>query len=476
MEQEPLLVGAVERIDILLVLAGAEGRHHERLRLAPGEERGAVGARQHADLRQDRPDGRQVATVDAPAVVEDVPAHDLGLGVVDRLGDFGGGKLGVPAFRREGGRHLGLDGVDRRIALLLLGQRIGRPEIGLADLEHRLLDLGAVACGKVARLLGRLLGQANDRGNDRLEAGVAGHDGLQHHLFAELLSLRLDHQHGVGGAGDDEIESRILHVLDHRVDPDFPFDQADPGRADRAHEGHARQRERRRGGDHGENVGIRLEVIGEHSRDDLRVAAELVGKERADRTVDQPRCQGLALGGPAFALEVAAGNATGGEGLLLIMDGEGEKVLAGLGGLLRNDRGEHGGLAPGRQHGAVSLTGDAAGFQHELAPAPVEFFALNIKHLSSSWVRMRKPAVHAARFLRARHRQDGWRLGGKVAPAPGDPAMTRGLRMSNAGRRPLPPPDWIKGAPREASLYGSRLSGGCRGARSETCNGLRPAS
>ena len=208
MEQEPLLVGAVERVDILLVLAGAERGHHKRLRLAAGEERGAVGARQHADLRQDRPDGRQVATVDAAAVVEDVPAHDLGLGVVDRLGDFGGRELGLAAFRREGGRHLGLDGVDRRIALLLLGQRISRAEVGLAHLEHGLLDLGAVACGKVARLLGRLLGEADDRVDDGLESGMAGHHSLQHRLFAEFLGLRLDHQHGLGGAGDDEIEGR----------------------------------------------------------------------------------------------------------------------------------------------------------------------------------------------------------------------------------------------------------------------------
>ena len=73
---------------ILLVLAGAERRHDQRLRLAAGEQRRAVGARQDADLREDRADGRQIAPVDAALVVEDVPAHDLGLGVVERLGDL----------------------------------------------------------------------------------------------------------------------------------------------------------------------------------------------------------------------------------------------------------------------------------------------------------------------------------------------------------------------------------------------------
>ena len=76
------------------------------------------------------------------------------------------------------------------------------------------------------------------------------------------------------------------------------------------------------------------------------------------------------------------------------MDGEGEKVLPGLGLLQRDDRREHGGFAPGGEHGAVGLTGHAAGFQHELAPAPVEFFTLYLKHLCLILrLRMRKPAA-----------------------------------------------------------------------------------
>ena len=45
-EQEPLLVGAVEGIDILLVFAGAERRDDERLGFAAREQRRAVGAGQ----------------------------------------------------------------------------------------------------------------------------------------------------------------------------------------------------------------------------------------------------------------------------------------------------------------------------------------------------------------------------------------------------------------------------------------------
>ena len=148
-EQEALLVGAVERVDVLLVLAGAERRDDERLRLAAGEQGEPWVRGQDADLRQDRADGGQVAPVDAALVVEDVPAHHLRLGVVERLGDFGGRELGLAALGGERGHDLGLDGVDGGVALLLLGDRIGGAQIRFADLEHGLLDRGAVARGQI---------------------------------------------------------------------------------------------------------------------------------------------------------------------------------------------------------------------------------------------------------------------------------------------------------------------------------------
>ena len=57
-QQERLLVHAGQRVDILLVLAGAERGNDDRLRLATGEQRRAVRARQDADFRHDRADGR----------------------------------------------------------------------------------------------------------------------------------------------------------------------------------------------------------------------------------------------------------------------------------------------------------------------------------------------------------------------------------------------------------------------------------
>ncbi len=86
-QQERFLVRARQRVDPLLVLAGAERGDDHRLRLAAGEQRRAVGARQDAGFRNDRTHRLDVAAVDALAGVEDVPAHDLGFEFLEHAGD-----------------------------------------------------------------------------------------------------------------------------------------------------------------------------------------------------------------------------------------------------------------------------------------------------------------------------------------------------------------------------------------------------
>ena len=345
-----------------------------------------MGAGQHADLGQDRAHSGQIPPVDAALMVKNIPAHDLGLSFVERLRHLACRKLRLLARGRERAKHLRLGGVDGGVTLLLLRDRIGGAQIGLTRVHHRFLDRGVIIRLEVAGLLGGLFGQPDDRLKDRLERGVTGHNGLQHRFFGELLSLQLDHQDRVRRACDDQIEGRIFHLFDGRVDLDLALDEADPRSADRAHEWHAGEGERGRSGDHRQNVRVVLEVIGEDRRNDLRVAAEILGKQRADRPVDQPRGQRFTVGHAPFALEIAAGDSSRRKGFFLVVDGEGKEILPGLRLLGGDDGRQHRGLAPGGEHRPVRLTGHTAGFERELAPTPVEFFTLYVKHLSSSCV------------------------------------------------------------------------------------------
>ncbi len=230
MQQEALLIGALKAVDILLVFARAERRDDERLRLAAGEEGGAMRSRQHADLGEDRPHRADVAPVDADACVEDVPAHHLGLQVMENLVDLLFREACLAALGEEFGGDFRLDRVDGVVALLLGGDLVGLAQFRLGDPAHRRLDVALVGDDEIARLLGGFFGQLDDRVDHRLEAAMAGHDGLQHHRLGELLRLQFDHQHGVARAGDDEIERRFLQFVDGRVQLQGAVDVADARR------------------------------------------------------------------------------------------------------------------------------------------------------------------------------------------------------------------------------------------------------
>ena len=79
MQHEVLAVFALERIDDLLVLAGAQRRHNQGLGLAAGEQGAAVQARQDSDLGPDRAHGPGVAAVDALAGVENALPRTMSL-------------------------------------------------------------------------------------------------------------------------------------------------------------------------------------------------------------------------------------------------------------------------------------------------------------------------------------------------------------------------------------------------------------
>ena len=118
-------------------------------------------------------------------------------------------------------------------------------------------------------------------------------DRAQHDLFGQLLGLRLDHQHRIGGAGDEPCRELSLGKLLDGVGFSMysPVDIADPGAEDGTEEGNSGDGQRRRGPDQRRNVGVVLQVVAQHRADDLGLVAVAAREERPDRPVDQPRGQ-----------------------------------------------------------------------------------------------------------------------------------------------------------------------------------------
>ncbi len=364
------------------------------LGLAAGEQRRAVRARQHADLRHDRPHRLEIASVNTPARVKNVPPHDLGFELLENCGD----PLGVVAcilhaVREEMRHHGRFRRIHGRMARHLIGNGVGGSQLRLDQAEHFLFQLSIVHLHQFARLLGCLFGKTNDGLDHRLEVPVAEHDGAQHDFFGKFLCLGFDHQHRVLGAGNHEVEVALGHLVDLRIENVFVVDEADAGGAHRPHERHAGERQGRGCRHHRYDIRIIFLIVRHACRDNLGIAAPAVREQRTNRAIHQPRHQGLAFGRAPLALEIAARNAAGCEESFLVVAGQRHEIDAFLRLLRRHNGCKDGGLAVAGEYCSVRLSGYFAGFENELAPAPIKFFTMDVKHWFRllSWFAPRMP-------------------------------------------------------------------------------------
>ncbi len=380
MQHKVFFVFAFQRVDDLLVLRGAKRGDHEGLRFTARKQRRAVRARQDGHFRQNRADIRRAPAVDAVRLLEDVAADDVRFKLLDGVANRNGRIL----LREQGLFHDFLHFADFLHALLLVLGRVGGAHVGLGHC----LDLGVDfladgVLGDVPRLFRAEFGEGDDEIDDRLHLLMAVDDGAEHLLLIELLRFGFHHQHGGLGARDHEVEHAFRHFLHGGVQHVFAVDDANARRPDRAEERHAGDGERRRGTDHGDDIGIVGFVMREQRADDLRLVAEPVDEERADRAVDQAGGEHFLLGGLAFTLEEATGNLAGGEGFFLVVYGQREEIDIRLRRFRGNHGAEYDGVTIGGHHGAIGLTGDAARFQRQRLATPFDGFACNVKHLNS---------------------------------------------------------------------------------------------
>ncbi len=237
-----------------------------------------MGARQHADFGHDRADRLQIASVDAFAGVEDVPAHYLGFERLEHAADLLLVEAGFGAFREEMRHDLLLGGFHRLLTHRFLRDGVGSAQVLLDDAEHFLFQRVGVRQLEVARLLRRLFGELDDGVDDRLEMPMSEHHRAEHDFFTQLLGFRFHHEHGVGSAGHHEVELALHHFVELRIEHVFIADEADAGGADRSHEGRAGERERGRCRHHGHHIGIVLKIVRQRGDDHLGVAAIALGE------------------------------------------------------------------------------------------------------------------------------------------------------------------------------------------------------
>ncbi len=271
--------------------------------------RGVGGARSLLDVAVG--DGVHLVADDRPAgvherrpAIDDLAALDLDARDLDEVGH-----LRV--------RASGLDVEDDELTAGI--DRLGEVE----DRARARLEVWR-ALGLADRLAELLLDV-----DERLERAMTEQDGLGHHVLGQELGARLDHHDRVAGAGDDEVELRLLELAVGRVDDELAVDPADAHGADGTRERDLADRQGGRGRDRAEDVGLVL-LVGREDRDDqLDVVLVALGEERADGAVGQPGGQGGCLGRARLALDEAARDLARGVHPLLELDGERKEVEPG---------------------------------------------------------------------------------------------------------------------------------------------------
>ena len=217
----------------------------------------------------------------------------------------------------------------------------GLPILLLVSREHRLhlrvdapgLEGGAEVGGRREHALeeGRLAHlrlPRRDRVGDCGDGGEAFLQRVDDARLGEEVGEAFDHQHGLGGAGDDEVELAAArrHLRLRRVDHELVADEDDAHRRHRLGEGHLRDGERCGRSADRHHVGQVLAVGGEDVRGELRLERPAVAEERAERPVDQPAHQRLVVGGAAVALDVPAGGAADARLALDVVDAQRREV------------------------------------------------------------------------------------------------------------------------------------------------------
>ena len=115
--------------------------------------------------------------------------------------------------------------------------------------------------------------------------------------------------------------------------------------------------------------------------DDLDFVVEAIREQRANRAVDQAAGQDFLLGGTAFTLEKATGDAAGCIEFFDVVDGQGEEVLPRFDRLGGHDSGQDHGVVHGDDHGTARLASDLAGLDGQGMLPPLERFLCNVKHV-----------------------------------------------------------------------------------------------
>src|SRR5205085_11917164 len=148
------------------------------------------------------------------------------------------------------------------------------------------------------------------------------------------------------------------HLAVSWIGDELAIDPANPGSAERSLPGNIADHERSRGADQSHHIRVIFPIRAQNDALHLDLVVPALGKERANRAVDEARSQDFLFRRTSFAFEVAAGEFAGGSGFFSIIDGQGEKILTFFGFRGADGRYDDNGFAQLDSNSTVGLFSD----------------------------------------------------------------------------------------------------------------------
>ncbi len=338
-------------------------------------------SRQDGDFAVQQAQVVGAAAVEAFALAHDEPAHGLLLDVVKGLADGEVGDGFLAMFFLELGANFVGDGAagafagefaggEQRGHHAVAGQGLGFVEDFVGDDVEGDRTLGLAGLGDEV-----LLGC-----DERLAAVVGAAERGIEVGFGDFLRGAFDHD-DVGFAADvDEIEVALGALSVSGVGHEGAVDTAHAHGAEGTVPRDVADGKGGAGAENREDVGVVFLIGAQEDGLDLDFVEPAFGKERPDRAVGEAAGEDFLFGGPAFALEVAAGELAGRRGALAVIDLERKEILSFLGFDGADGGGNDDGFAELDGDGAVGLLGDPACFDGDLFVADLggDFFRHDI--------------------------------------------------------------------------------------------------
>ena len=289
MQQEVGFIGAVQGVDHLLIIAGAQSGHDQTLRFTTGEQSRAVCTWQQAGFAIDCANRIQGAPIDALAILDDIAAQNFGFQFFQSRTEVFIGQL---LFAQAGFDRVFRCG-NRRGAFLFIGDGVSGAHGLFTSSRYGSEEVAVIWSLEVKRLFRAIFRQIHDQINHRLDLLMCKSNRAEHLIFRQLIGFGFNHHHRIFGAGHNQIQAllrvlaQVVHVINCWIENIFTIDKAHTRACDWAHEWCSRNGQSRRGRDHRNHVRVIDQVMRQNGTDHQDFVFEARHEQRPDGAIDQ---------------------------------------------------------------------------------------------------------------------------------------------------------------------------------------------